>query len=109
MGARGAPGESVGWGGGGLGAFQRGAEEEGLRLRHGDAGVAGDVDELGAGGLGVLPAGDAVEVPGGVLDVVGVDGLVELELPGAFLVLAGVVEGDAALPVAGLLVGAELE
>jgi len=91
----------VGLGGGEDGFGGAGAGEEGVGFLEGDAGVADDGDELFAGFLdgAVFGADHAEEVPDGVLDVVTVDELVALELGDAFVVVAGVVVGEAALPV----------
>jgi hypothetical protein len=75
-----------------------GSGEESVDLFHGDAGVAFDGDEGLAGGVDAFEAGDTEEVPSGVFDVVGVGGLVGLELVAAVLVAFGIVEGETALP-----------
>jgi len=91
--------------GGGDHFIRRGAAGvEGVDLVHGDArvGAGGDGDEGLFRGFDALFFRDAEVVPGGVFDVVGIDGLVELELFGGAGVVAGEVEGQAALPVVGL-------
>ena len=56
------------------------------------------------GCVGVFFASKTEKVPGGVLDVVGVDAAVGLKLLATECILFGVVAGDAAFPVVGLLV-----
>src|SRR6266851_1528231 len=80
-----------------------------MDLRHGEAGIAFDGDERLAGLVDAGGADEAKEVPGGVFDVVGVYRAVQLELLRAAFEFAGVVEGDAALPVVGLASGVELD
>ena len=53
------------------------------------------------GPLRCLGSGDAEEMPGSVLDVVGVDSAVRLELLAAVLVAADIVQHDPALPQLG--------
>ncbi len=48
-------------------------------------------------------------MPGGILDVLWVDGLVKLELSRSLFVLVGVIVSDAALPVLGRQVGLQLD
>jgi hypothetical protein len=81
------------------------AGEEVVNFLHGDPGIARDGDEGLAGGFDVLEAGDAEEVPGGVFDVVGVDGLVDFKLLATLLEFAGVIEGEATLPELGFGLG----
>lgn len=82
-----------------------GAGKESVDLFHRDAGVAFDGDEGLAGGVDAFEAGDTEEVPSGVFDVVGVGGLVGLELLAAVLVAFGIVEGETALPELGFGLG----
>ena len=83
--------------------------EQAIDLHHGHPPIAFDIQE----GLTSLPhplqAGAAEKVPHGVLHVVGVDLLMGLELSPALLEETGVVVGDAALPMVGLLPGVQFD
>jgi len=67
-------------------------------LLHGHAWVFADWEKLAAGGPDALEPGDAQKVPGWVLDVVRVHGLVQLELFLAVSVALRVVQRQPPLP-----------
>ena len=75
-----------------------GALEHLVDLAHGRAAVWANRQERGLGPLWCLGSGDAEEMPGGILDVVGIDRAVRLELLAAVVVAADVVQHDPALP-----------
>jgi hypothetical protein len=90
-----------------VGRGAAGIQRVDLVHRHAAVGAGGDGEEGFLRGFRAFSFRDAEVVPGGVFDVVGVDRLVELELGGGAGVVAGVVEGQATLPVVGLARGVE--
>jgi len=74
------------------------AGEEREHFVHRAAAIGSNRQQRGAGAGGRFGAGDAEVVPGGVFDIVRVDGAVGLELLTAIRVASGVVERNAALP-----------
>ncbi len=87
----------------------RPAFEELVNLAHRDAGIRAHRQERRSRRLYTVFAGHAEEVPDSVLDIVGVDGAVELELQRAGLERTRVILGDASLPELRLDFGSELD
>src|SRR5437868_5469209 len=70
-----------------------------VNLHHRNARIALDRNERRARFFNAVAARDAKEMPHGIFDVARVDGLVQFELLSAIGETAGIVTGDAALPV----------